>query len=90
MSVVKAGRTRQTVLEDGRHRTSVKVSYGETTRTIWFITDADVPFVEHNRGDIWLPSLLILAMRRGERQAKRRLAPNRPDLGLLNSEFELC
>lgn len=67
MSVVKAGRTRQTVLEDGRHRTSVKVSYGETTRTIWFITDADVPFVEHNRGDIWLPSLLILAMRRGER-----------------------
>jgi hypothetical protein len=29
------------------------------------------------------------AMRRGERQAKRRLAPNRPDLGLLNSGFGL-
>lgn len=61
------GRTRQTVLEDGRHRTSVKVTYGETTRTIWFVTDPDIPFVDHNRGDIWLPTLLIMAMRRGER-----------------------
>lgn len=55
MSVVRVGRTRQAVLEDGRHRTSVKVSYGDTKRQIWFVTDPDVPFVDHNRGDLWLP-----------------------------------
>jgi hypothetical protein len=67
VSVVRVGRTRQTVLDDGRHRTSVKVSLGDTKREMWFVTDADVPFVDHNRGDIWLPPLLMLAMRRGER-----------------------
>jgi hypothetical protein len=55
------------VLDDGRHRTSVKVSFGDTRREIWLVTDPDVPFVDHNRGDLWLPVLLILAMRRGER-----------------------
>ena len=45
----------------------MKVTFGETTKTIWFVTDPDIPFVDHNRGDIWLPPLLILAMRRGGR-----------------------
>ncbi len=29
-------------------------------------TPADVPFVTHDQGDIWLPAALLIAMRRGE------------------------
>ena len=45
----------------------MKVSIGDTKREMWFITAPDVPFVGHNRGDLWLPTLLMVAMRRGER-----------------------
>lgn len=55
------------MLPDGRRRTSVRVRVAGETSRLWFTTPADVPFVERNRGDIWLPPLMVLAMSRRER-----------------------
>ncbi len=67
MGQVRVGRTRYDVLPDGRHRTSAVLRYGDTKRRLWMTTSSDVPFLEHHAGDLWLPPLLLLAMRRGER-----------------------
>ena len=59
--------TKRAILDDGRHRTSVRVTFDDGTRSrLWFTTSADIPFVKINVADIWLPPMLIVAMRRGE------------------------
>ena len=63
--------TKQTVTDDGRHRTSARIRVGGETQEIWFETDATVPFLERNLGDLWLPPMLLLAMRRGDRLVMR-------------------
>lgn len=64
---MKVGRTRQDVLKDGRHRTKVKVTFADgSRRVLTFVTSADIPFVKTNKGDLWLPTMLVVAKRRGE------------------------
>lgn len=64
---ITVGPTRQKVLEDGRHRTRTRVTFGDgTERVLTFVTSSDVPFVETNRGDLWLAPALVVAMRRRE------------------------
>lgn len=64
---MRVGATQQDVLKDGRHRTRVQVTFSDgTDRDLTFVTSSDIPFVQGNLGDIWLPPMLILAMRRGE------------------------
>ncbi|MDR7087272.1 hypothetical protein J2X11_002111 [Aeromicrobium panaciterrae] len=64
---MKVGRTRQDVLEDGRHRTKVKVTFTDgSRRVLTFVTSPDIPFVKTNKGDLWLPTMLVVAKRRGE------------------------
>lgn len=61
------GATQQDVLKDGRHRTRVRATFDDGThRDLTFVTASDVPFVQTNRGDVWLPTMLVVAMRRGE------------------------
>ncbi|MDR7087271.1 hypothetical protein J2X11_002110 [Aeromicrobium panaciterrae] len=64
---MKVGRTRQDVLEDGRHRTRAKVTFTDgTRRVLTFVTSPNIPFVKTNKGDLWLPTMLMVAKRRGE------------------------
>ncbi|AXT84602.1 hypothetical protein C6I20_04935 [Aeromicrobium sp. A1-2] len=37
-----------------------------THRDLTFVTRDNIPFVKTNKGDIWLPTMLVVAMRRGE------------------------
>ena len=67
MSVVRVAPTRQLVTRRGRHRTATRVRVDGVARPLWFSTRGDVPFLDRNRGDVWFPPLLLLAMRRGER-----------------------
>lgn len=64
---ITVGPTRQRVLEDGRHRTRVRVTLGDgSQRMLTYTTPPDVPFLHTNLGDLWLPPALLLAMRRRE------------------------
>lgn len=64
---MRVGQTKRKILDDGRHRTAVRVTFDDgTSRRLWFVTSADIPFVRVNAADIWLPAMLIVAMRRGE------------------------
>ena len=64
---MKVGPTQQDILKDGRHRTRVRATFSDgTSRDLTFVTSNQIPFVETNKGDIWLPAMLIVAMRRGE------------------------
>jgi hypothetical protein len=67
MRAVKVGRTRQRVTERGRHRTATVIRFAHKRLRAFIVTQGDIPFVEHDKGDIWLPAALIIAMRRGER-----------------------
>lgn len=63
---VRVGSTRQIVLPDGRHRTSVRIRVGDEVHRLWFTTSGDIPFVEHDKGDLWVGPMMLVAMRRGE------------------------
>lgn len=64
---MKVGPTQQDVLKDGRHRTKVQATFGDgSRRDLTFVTSKDIPFVRSNLGDVWLSTMLIVAMRRGE------------------------
>jgi len=67
VGVIRVGPTRQRVTDQGRHRTWAKARVGDETRELWFETDADIPFLETNRGDLWVAPMMLLAMRRGDR-----------------------
>lgn len=51
----------------GRHRTATVIRFADKRLPAFVVTEGDIPFVEHDKGDIWLPATLIIAMRRGER-----------------------
>lgn len=63
---VRVGSTRQVVLPNGRHRTSARVRIGDDVHRLWFDTSGDIPFVEHDKGDLWVGPMMLVAMRRGE------------------------
>lgn len=64
---MRVGQTQQDALKDGRHRTRVRVTFSnDTHRDLTFVTPNDIPFVQTNVGDVWLPTMLVVAMRRGE------------------------
>lgn len=64
---MKVGPTQQDILKDGRHRTRVQATFSDgSSRDLTFVTSDDIAFVETNKGDLWLPTMLIVAMRRGE------------------------
>lgn len=64
---MRVGRTKRAILDDGRHRTSVRVTFDDGTHDrLWFVTSGDIPFVQINAADIWLPVMLVVAMRRRE------------------------
>lgn len=67
MRTVKVGQTRQRVTNRGRHRTTTVIRFADKRLRAFIVTEGDIPFVEHDKGDIWLPAALIIAMRRGER-----------------------
>ncbi|MCX6400838.1 MAG: hypothetical protein NTX33_13035 [Propionibacteriales bacterium] len=63
---VRVGLTRHKVLPDGRRRTFVRVRIGDDVHRLWFDTRNDVPFLEYDKGDLWVGPLMLVAMRRGE------------------------
>ena len=64
---MKVGPTQQDILKDGRHRTRVQATFSDgTSRDLTFVTSNEIPFVTTNKGDLWLSTMLIVAMRRGE------------------------
>lgn len=64
---ITVGATKRKVRDDGQHRTKVKVTFGDgTERKLWFDTAPEIPFVETNAADIWMPIMLLTAMGRGE------------------------
>ena len=64
---MRVGRTKRAILDDGRHRTSVRVTFDDGTHDrLWFVTSGDIPFVQIDAADIWLPVMLVVAMRRRE------------------------
>lgn len=67
MPQVRVGRTRQRVTGRGRHRTWTRFRFGGESHTMFVVTSGEVPFLDHDKGDVWLPVALILAMKRGER-----------------------
>lgn len=66
MNFVRVGPTRTKVSAAGNHRTVAPIDYGGQVHQMWIATSGDIPFLEHERGDIWLPAILSLAMRRRE------------------------
>lgn len=66
VSVIRVGPTRTKVTSGGNHRTVAPIRYADRTERLWIATGPDIPFLEHDLGDVWLPAVLALAMRRGE------------------------
>lgn len=66
MAEVRVGETSNQVLDDGRHHTRAAFSVGDSKKGAYFTTSPDVPFVTRAKGDIWLPTALIIAMARHE------------------------
>lgn len=63
---VRVGTTRHKVLPNGRHRTFAPVRIGDSVERLWFDTSNEIPFLEHDKGDLWVAPLMLVAMRRGE------------------------
>ena len=67
MSDIRVGPTRTRVTAARNHRTVAWINYGGQAQRLWIQTSADIAFLEHDLGDIWLPAVLPLAMSRGEK-----------------------
>ena len=65
VGLLEVGRTRRVVGADGRHRTSARFSWGMRSLVVHFETDASVPFLDENLGDLWVAPGLLVAMREG-------------------------
>lgn len=86
---VRVGLTRHKVTPDGRHRTFTRVRIGDDVHRLWFDTRGDVPFLEYDKGDLWVGPLMLVAMHRGEnlRLADPISAGRRAKLRQIRSTF---